>query len=131
MKRYLVSIITLMLVLVTVFTGCSAAANSKVYGKEDTNITVSKDDTFTIQLDENPTTGYAWTVSINDDSILKLTDDEYTSESKDGSIVGAGGVHDYTFKALAAGTAKITFVYERSFEENSAVETIVYNVTVK
>jgi predicted secreted protein len=40
-------------------------------------------------------------------------------------------VHTYTFEALAKGAAQITFVYERSFEENSGIETVVYDVTVK
>jgi inhibitor of cysteine peptidase len=113
-----------------VLAGCSGASADKVYGKEDTNITVSEGDAFTIQLEENPTTGYGWAVSISDDSVIKLTDDQYTTDRKNKNVEGAGGVHGYEFEALAKGTAQITFVYERSFEENSAIETVVYNITV-
>jgi len=130
MKKFLVIMMTAVLAL-SVFVGCSAASAGKIYGKEDTDIVVNKDDIFTIQLEENPTTGYAWTVSVSDESTVKLIDDQYTAESKDQNIVGGGGVHEFTFQALSAGTTQITFVYERSFEENSAVETIVYNVTLK
>ena len=91
---------------------------------------MNKGGAFTIQLEENPTTGYGWTVSVSDESVVKLSNDKYTSDSTDDNIVGAGGIHAYTFESLSKGTAQITFVYERSFEEDSAVETVVYNITV-
>ena len=111
--------------------GCQTASAKQVYGKEDTNIEVKKGDTFFIALEENPTTGYMWTATVSDDSVVKPGGDQYNEEGSDKDLVGAPGTHSYTFEALAKGTATITFVYERSFEENSGIETIVYNVTVK
>ncbi|MDD5018045.1 MAG: protease inhibitor I42 family protein [Eubacteriales bacterium] len=111
--------------------GCAgAAAEPAVYGKEDTDITVKTGESFTISIEENPTTGYAWTVVISDESIVDLSTDKYEQESSDEEIAGAGGYRVLTFEALKKGVATITLVYERSFEENSAIETLVYNITV-
>ncbi len=54
----------------------------------------------------------------------------YTPEPAEQDIVGAGGLRSLTFKALKKGETEITLAYERSYE-NSAIETLVYNVTVK
>jgi predicted secreted protein len=129
MKRFTGIVLATVLIL-SALAGCSETPQGSVYGKEDTNITVSKGDTFIIQLEENPTTGYEWRISVSDDSIVTLTRDEYAAQTKESNIEGAGGTHSYQFKSAGKGAAQITFVYERSFEENSAVEMIVYNVTV-
>lgn len=130
MKKTMSMVLVVLLTLV-LLVGCGMASEEKVYGKDDTNIEVEAGESFVIQLEENPSTGYQWTVTINDESVVKPSSDEYVPETTDEDIVGAGGIHSYTFEALKAGVAQISFVYERSFEENSAEETIVYNVTVK
>lgn len=130
MKKTTAVILAVMLAL-CMLAGCGAASAEKVYGKEDTNIEVKAGSSFTIQLEENPTTGYMWSVSVSDESIVKMESDKYNDESAGEGLVGAPGNHTYVFEALKVGTAQITFVYERSFEEGSAAETVVYNVTVK
>ncbi len=110
--------------------GCSGAQDASVYGKENTEITVGAGQTFTIGLEENPTTGYQWTVTIAD-SIVELTKDEYYQAKTDPQIVGSGGQRVLTFKGTQNGETTITLKYERSFEENSTVETLVYHVTVE
>lgn len=129
MKK-LTAVLLIMLLTLFMLSGCSTASTQKVCGKEDTSIEVNQGDSFTIQLEENPTTGYAWTVTISDENIIQLSDDQYT-ENNDEEIAGAGRTHSYTFEALTKGTTEITFVYERSFEEDSAAETIVFSITVK
>ncbi len=124
--------ISLMLALaIFVFTGCSSASADKIYGKDDKDIEVNAGETFTISLEENPSTGYAWTIDISDESIVKLEKDDYEPEPADKDIVGIGGLRILTFKGLKEGSATITLTYERGFEENSATETLVYNVKVK
>ncbi len=110
---------------------CSAGAQEKVYGKEDTNISVSAGDTFVIKLDENPTTGYKWSFTVSDDSVIELSKDEYMQENQDSGVVGAGGTRVLTFKAKAAGSAQINMVYERSWEKNEDDETLTFSVDVK
>lgn len=130
MKKAIYLILAL-LVVVSVLTACSSASADKVYGKDDKNITVAAGKTFVIQLDANPTTGYDWSVKINDESVVKLENQEYKQQSGTEEMTGAGGTDYFTFKGLKKGSATITLTYERSFEEGSATETLVYNVTVE
>ena len=118
-----------LLMVVGLAAGC-AAKGAPVYGKDDHNITVKAGEQFVIQLDENPTTGYQWTVAISDESIVKLDKDDYQQQSAGSNIVGAGGTRVLTFKGLKQGTVTLTLTNERSFEKNSAVETLKYQITV-
>lgn len=129
LKKYLI----LLLLLLAVFAaGCGASASGqKTYGKEDTNICVDEGKTFTIALNENPTTGYSWTYAISDEGIIAKSKDVFEAESTDTQLVGAGGMRIVSFKGLKKGSAIITFVYERSWEKNPEDEKIVYNVEVK
>jgi len=123
-----VSIAFALMLVIGMTAGCAAKAS--VYGKDDKNITVKAGESFVIQLDENPTTGYQWAVTISDESIVKLDKDDYQQQSAESGVVGAGGTRILTFKGLKQGTATVTLSYERSFEENSSVETLKYQVTV-
>ena len=127
MKKYF-SILALMLVL---FMAVGCTEKQPIYGEDDKDITVNAGDTFVIQLEENPTTGYRWSVSISDEDIVKLDKDDYQQRPTDTGVVGAGGTRILTFKGLKQGTAVISLTYERSFEESSAVETLEYKITVK
>lgn len=130
MKK-IVIVIVMALFAVFMLTGCKSGSAEPVYSKDDTQIKAKAGESFQIELEKNPTTGYEWTMANSDESVVKLSSDEYKSTNTDPDVVGAGGVHTYTFEALKTGTATITFIYERSFEEDSAAETIVYTVTVE
>ena len=119
------------LLAAAILTGCTSVSADKIYGKNDKDITVNSGQAFTIHLEENPTTGYEWTVSISDKKTVAFISGEYRQGSGVEGIVSSGGVKILTFKGLEKGNAAVTLVYERSFERNSAAETIVYNVTVK
>jgi predicted secreted protein len=89
--------------LAALLAGCGSA--QATYGKDDTSISAKAGDTFTIKLEENPTTGYQWSYAISDESIVALDKDEYVADDKSGELMGSGGTRVLTFKALAAGSA--------------------------
>lgn len=126
-----ITLIAAVLLIALSLIACSNASAGKVYGKDDSEIAVEAGKTFVIQLDENPDTGYAWTVSISDNTVVSLENEKYEQTPVDEGVVGAGGVKALTLKGLKQGTAAVTLVYERSFEEDSAIETLIYNITVK
>ena len=70
--------------------------------------------TVSIELDENPTTGYRWEF-FTDDEILLLVEDNYTTQSQEG-IVGAGGKRTFVFEVLKDEDTTIDFYYRRSWE---------------
>lgn len=126
--RKLAVVMVLVVAIMAALTGCGGS--QAVYGKEDTDIAAKAGETFTIKLNENPTTGYQWSVFISDESVLSLDKDEYVADDKSGEVAGSGGVRVLTFKALEAGTATIDMVYERSWEPNPDDEKVQFNVTV-
>lgn len=87
--------------------------------------------TLDIRLEENPTTGFSWSYSISDDTVISLVEDGYIADSDDPNVVGGGGMHEYKFEGLKAGEVTITFDYFKSWEGvESAEEHIEYVVTV-
>ena len=127
MKRVAV-LMVVMVVLASVLTACGGT--SAVYDKGDADIEAKTGETFTIELEENPTTGYQWTIAVSDESVVALDKDEYVPNDKSGEVAGSGGTRVLTFKALKAGTATISMVYERNWEPNPDDEKVQFNVTV-
>ncbi len=75
-----------------------------------------------ISLEENPTTGYTWSYSIEPPSLLEVIDDDYMTKNK--CVCGSSGIHTWKFNALKDGKVSITFIKKRNWEEE-IVETIV------
>jgi inhibitor of cysteine peptidase len=79
--------------------------------------TINVGDTFAITLDTNPSTGYAWSWSESNATPVGLVSDTQSSTS---TLIGAGGIETFTFKALAEGSTDLVFAYARSWETNAA-----------
>ena len=80
------------------------------------NATVGKE--FVITLNANATTGYEWQFTTPiDDSLVKLVHSEYVPDKT--GLVGSGGKSIWTFKAISAGRAQISFRYIRPWEKNT------------
>jgi inhibitor of cysteine peptidase len=73
-----------------------------------------------VALKENPTTGYSWNVSLSDGLVIV---NETTIGPENDRIVGAGGVHVWTIKAVAPGNQSFSGVYRRSWEPPSDTDT--------
>ncbi len=76
---------------------------------------------FVVTLPANPTTGYQWTVSTYDKTMLRLTSSHYIVPKT--KLIGAGGEMTFTF-ALNKGKAypkatTMSFTYARSWEPKS------------
>jgi predicted secreted protein len=93
----------LILISVLLVLGLSACSS----GTDQPGITF-QDKTASVVLEESPTTGYTWAVSIDNENIVSLKDDSY-KQTGDKNLDGAGGVHRYVFQANSPGTAVVTF----------------------
>jgi inhibitor of cysteine peptidase len=88
---------------------------------------VDKNETFTITLDANPSTGYEWQVNFDED-YLDLTDRDFEADSE---LLGSSGEETFQFKALESGTTYIYFIYLRPFEEDEApIEKQIYKIRI-
>lgn len=102
-------------------------------GKE---ISVSAGSQFTVTLESNPTTGFRWELAgITDKTVLEVVDSKYEPGEKAGQkppVAGAGGTEVWTFKALKAGTAKLSMEYSRPWQGGEkGVQTFNLTVVVK
>ena len=86
-------------------------------------------DTVEFALAGNATTGYSWHVEMAGDA-LELTKENYVSDPAAPGMAGVGGTQYYGFKAVAPGTAVLTFSYFRDWEEDPPVSTYIATVTV-
>jgi inhibitor of cysteine peptidase len=69
--------------------------------------------TFIIQLPENPTTGYRWSLLLADSSIVELVSDEVFHGS---STIGSGGQRRLTFRAKNIGSTQLKLSLFRPWE---------------
>ena len=110
-------------------------------GKE---IALKKGEEFSIKLDENPTTGFSWHYTIENENVISMILDEYKINSTDSTTaqnttitdtdpgaVGTGGVHTWNFRAVNKGTTSITFQYLRAWDKQEVAQTLVYKFIVK
>ncbi len=88
-------------------------------------ITVKSGETFTVKLDENPTTGYSWNLTAGDG--LRILNDRYVAHNT--GLVGSGGYHIWTIQATKAGTYQVAGVYKRPWEPLTGTEQ-KYSLTV-
>ena len=84
--------------------------------------------TFSIALDANATTGYAW-VADYDANYLTLTDESYVMDENDGGLVGVGGTKTFVFTSVAEGNTDIVLSYQRSASDVAEIRTYHVSIT--
>jgi inhibitor of cysteine peptidase len=96
-------------------------------------IYVKEGQTFILKLNENPSTGYSWELSLSKGLGL-LSDKYYSPESSKNSgklVIGASGYHSWEIKAVDKGSQQINGIYKRSWEpETGEEQTFKLNVVV-
>lgn len=119
---------TLLLILVfnlLMFSGCTSNKMVLPSGSE------VEGDKLTITLEENPTTGFVWTLKMGTENIVSLESDEYIPVQTSENVVGSGGNHVWIFKGISKGETVLTFKYYRPWEkEDTAIETRIFTVIV-
>lgn len=114
MKKILLSLVITLSILLLV--GCK--------DKEVTEIKAE-----VIELEGNPTTGYEWTCTVKDESIVKV-ESIYEPDKTTSEMTGTGGTYLFTVIGQKEGNTTIKCKYARSWEENDNDEIRNYNVTV-
>jgi inhibitor of cysteine peptidase len=82
---------------------------------------------FSIELEENPTTGYKWSTPEFDQRSLALEADDYTPAR--GAALGGGGTRKFGFLVKSAGRTTIHLAYMRPWEKDAAPEA-VFELTI-
>src|SRR5271155_805232 len=86
---------------------------------------------FSITLNANHTTGYAWRLTKPlDPAMLRQISDDYHAATFD--AVGAPGEEVWTFESIAAGNIELDFEYVRPLEKDAKpVKTAKYSIVIK
>lgn len=101
------------------------------FNQSDNNKTVNvkSGETFTVTLEENPSTGYAWNISVT--SGLTIINDTYLPTNT--SLVGAGGLHEWQVEATDTGDQQFSGIYMRPqapIDGNETAYVLKVNVAV-
>ncbi len=83
--------------------------------------------TLTLELAENPSTGYSWNLTATPG--LRVDSDGYVPAAASAPVVGAGGVHRWELTAVAPGLQELAGVYARPWESATADAT-TYSVEI-
>ncbi len=115
------------LLLLVVVSGCSNAVQAFTEPGKAINTGLNQE--FTIALGSNPTTGYSWQPSY-DENNLNLINQTYREQDTTGEqLVGAAGTEYFIFRALNGGETRISFTYRRPWEKPSLQDqTVVFTV---
>lgn len=82
-----------------------------------------------IDLPENPTTGYRWSLSDFKSEALALKSDDYAPNHP--SSMGGGGIRQFLFEARSPGKSKLCLKNMRAWEgEEAAVKTFTVTIVV-
>lgn len=90
------------------------------------HLVVYNNENISITLESNPTTGYSWIFSI-DENHIKLVSKDFLLKSY---VVGASGTEKFIFKAIKEGETNIVMSYKRPWE-NSNLYQITYKIQIK
>ena len=82
----------------------------------------------TVELEENPSTGYSWLVEY-DQSKLQLVKDQPNAPAT--PLPGAPNKHIWEFKGIARGRTSIKFSYARPWESKPPEQVVQYAVRIK
>ncbi|MCB1278224.1 protease inhibitor I42 family protein [Prosthecobacter sp.] len=75
-------------------------------------------ETFTVDLESNPTTGYGWALDGKEDAtVVRKVSDEFVGTPHPPGVVGVGGTEQWKFQAEKKGKTTLHFIYRRPWEK--------------
>jgi predicted secreted protein len=123
------------LILAVAFSGClggggddstNETGNTSYFYK---NITLAENDTILkFEFITNPSTGYGWVMTANNTGVLNEVVNNVTTSTS--GMVGASGIHTFSYKAQSPGMTSLNFKYERSFENDTTLEDLTCVIQV-
>ncbi len=107
----------------------TSTVSPMVFSESQRSVNVNADQYFMIALSSNRTTGYSWSYSrFSRPGVVQMLGGAYSKPNS--ASAGAGGTATLLFKALAAGTTRLTLGYRRPWETKPAQRTVSVDITV-
>jgi inhibitor of cysteine peptidase len=132
MKRIPKAIVLILVVAIFIFAaGCTektttqenkTTEKSQVVTGNDSEKTINlkKGENFTLNLKENPTTGYTWELNLSKG--LSILNDKYIQDPTSEGYTGVGGNHSWVIQATIPGSQQVNGIYKRSWENLTDTE---------
>lgn len=89
-------------------------------------ITVPRGSRIIVALPGNPSTGYQWTISETDESLLKPGGSSF---QPDRDLPGSGGEYRFAFTAVGPGPVRLRLIYKRAWE-TAVADTFEVTITI-
>ncbi|MRR30925.1 hypothetical protein EG834_11510 [bacterium] len=122
-------------IIAVILTGCGGkpvqpAVDQLILTDPEKSLEVTAGDEFRIIIGSNPTTGYHWELIGNpDDTLFRFVSKYYQPDEP--VLDGSGGSDIWTFKALAAGEAKIVLGNYPPGQGEPAIQEVTFTVIIK
>jgi inhibitor of cysteine peptidase len=97
--------------------------------ERDRTVSAAVGDVLTIELPENPTTGFRWQVASVDAGVLSLQADEFLQRAS--TAVGSGSVRIFRFLTVNPGSTDVRLELKRTWEALPPTSTFTTRVSVK
>jgi predicted secreted protein len=115
---------------------CEASTDDEDYKKEeDKEIEVKNNETFTVELEGNPTTGYSWILEneqeVTASGIIEKVKDDFVEDEHDEEMVGVGGKFIFEYKvsnACGKELPKLNYVYKQPWNEEENPVKVEYTL---
>lgn len=80
-------------------------------------IILQPQETYTIELEENPSTGYSWHIYVCDLRVFEIVSNKFIAPES--QLAGTPGKRQYVIKAREGGRGIFEVIYIRSWEKNT------------
>ena len=125
-----------LLIFSTGLCACGAKKESKTeISIENENVSIhAENSTLKLDLIGNSSTGYEWTVEVENEDLLAQTDftvEPIKNDESEEELVGGPSLYKYTFEASGDGTTELTLKYARSWETTPDDIEYTYKVRVE
>ena len=85
-----------------------------------TSISLKNGENFTLQLRENPSTGYSWQLNVSEG--LTILSDGYTQDEAPEGKVGVPGNRSWIIEAVDQGSQQVNGIYKQSWMNTTGTE---------
>jgi predicted secreted protein len=116
---------TILLITLIILSLAKLEAKIKV---EENSLTVPYGKDFSIELSENPTTGYLWNYLTLTPETISFVFDQYFPMS---TLFGSRGTHIFYFRPTSKGKGRIQFINRRPWEPTIPARAISYDITIE
>ena len=102
-----------------------------VFDEKDngTHVQVERGAEITVELKENPTTGYRWVTGSIDEAFLVPAGDEFVPPDR--KTRGAGGLRRFFFRAKIEGSTTLTLINKRAWQsDDQAIDTFKLRIRI-